>query len=181
MKNELRVLVLIVLTFALGLGGCKGLSAPAVTTSPLPQPASGTSPLSTSVVTLEAQPVPSSPPVIFPTSQPGLTTVKGVLPKAYLERIAPNYATIYLGEWIETTDPIYPMVALEKTTAPQALLDINTGEFLFYDVPPGKYGVLVERPLMVPVLLNNPETGQTLYLQIESNEHVDLGIVVINE
>lgn len=178
-KSKLTIFILIVSGIVVGLGGCKEQSLPAVTTSPLSQSSSGVSPLLTPIVTIDTSSLVE--PVIIPTSQPGLATVRGVLPKAYLETIAPNYATIYLGEWIETSDPKYPIVGLEKTTSPSALLDSNTGEFLFYDVSPGEYGVLVERPLSVPVLLNDPETGHTLYLKLEPGDIVDLGVVVLSE
>jgi hypothetical protein len=103
-----------------------------------------------------------------------LATVTGSIRRrgseANLEKIE-----LYLGEVIETSDPKRPVVGLDKAIAPKAILDVNTGDFAFYDVPPGKYALEIVRPLVVPILVSDPETGKTLIITAEADSDIELG------
>jgi hypothetical protein len=83
-------------------------------------------------------------PYSFRTSQAGTITVHGTLivldPMTILP--APNDA-IYLVE-IPADQPISGIPPFEPGTVPQADVDERTGEFVFTDIQPGQYAVVVE-------------------------------------
>jgi len=88
--------------------------------------------------------LPTHEPYIFKTSQPGTATLKGIL--AVLDPVvmmpAPDDA-IYLvpledGEQGPSTVP-----PIEKGKTPQADVDERTGEFVFTNIKPGQYAVVV--------------------------------------
>jgi hypothetical protein len=184
-RAKLTIAVLcIVLPLSTLMAGCIGqepdvpISTPS-TLSPLPTPASAasmdTSPLPTAVAP-ESEP-PPSPGLVFPTSQPGLATVTGILD---IEGGSDTRGySLYLGEVLETSDPEQLVVGLDKAMAPQAILDVDTGAFAFYDVPPGWYALEIDRPLLVPVLIDNPEGEGTLFLTIEADDDIDLGTLPV--
>jgi len=80
---------------------------------------------------------------------------------------------------IETSDPDRPMVGLDITKAPKAVLAANTGIFAFYDVPSGKYALAIWQPLGTPILVEDKMTGGTLFLTLEANDNIDLGTIEV--
>lgn len=170
MRINLKVVILFALTLSILLVGCRR-QEPDSTSSPLAVPVAGTSPLPTATV-----PVPEPTPLVFPTSRPGFATVTGVLD---IQTSGGEWGfSLYLGEVVETSDPNQLLVGLDKAVAPLAILDVDTGAFAFYDVPPGWYALEIDRPLLVPVLVNDPEEGGTLYLMIEADDEIDLGTLL---
>lgn len=154
------------------LAGCQaGDPSPSPASSPLK---ANTSPVPTATVAETSESESDAQKLVFPTSQPGLATVTGSISRqgseANLEKIE-----LYLGEVIETSDPKRPVVGLDKAIAPKAILDVNTGDFAFYNVPPGKYALEIVRPLVVPILVSDPETGKTLVITLEADSDIELG------
>ncbi len=148
--------------------GCKGPS-PTPSVSPI-----GISPLATAVPPTVA----SATPLVVPTSQPGLGTITGILLQRTTQATIP-IGEIYLGEVIETTEPGMPVVGLDKATAPQAVINRDTGQFVFYDVPPGRYALDVWIPLSNYILVDDPKGG-TQFVTITAGESVELGTVWID-
>lgn len=165
MRTKLIIVVQVVVILVILLAGCKGSSP---SPAPFASPASVMSPLPTD----EPAPVP-----VFPTSQPGFATVTGVILQADTRTSIQN--ALYLGEVLETSDPTQVWVGLDTAVAPQAILDTNTGTFWFHDVPPGKYAPEVHLPLASPILIEDPETGGTMFLTIEGDEYIDLGTILV--
>jgi hypothetical protein len=116
--------------------------------------------------------------LVFPTSQPGLATVTGTLRRRGSDKGFQGMG-LFLSEVIETSDPDFPMVGVNKSSDPEAMLDANTGAFAFYDVPPGKYALAITRPLLVPVLVDDAEEGGTLFVTLETDESLDLGTLPV--
>ena len=172
--NTMIIVICAALTLSMLLASCGGPGPDSISTSsPLSVP-TDTSPLPTATVLV---PEPSPAPLVFPTSQPGFATVTGVLD--ITTQSNRQGFSLYLGKVIETSDPDRQVVGLDKTVAPLAILNIDTGAFAFYDVPPGWYALEIDRPLLVPVLVDNPEEGGTLYLTIEADDNIDLGTLPV--
>jgi hypothetical protein len=81
---------------------------------------------------------------------------------------------LFLAKAVPTSQPDVDLLELDEENSPRALLDRATGEFLFTDVEPGKYGLIVWEP-MSSGAVNDPETGETLFVELDADETVDLG------
>lgn len=160
------IVVIIVAGILSALAGCSCI-APSSLTSPV-----GISPLSTAESPLTV------PTVVFPTSHPGLATITGVILRAGTKTSIQD--ELYLSEALETTDPEQMWVGVDKAIDPRAALDTNTGAFAFYDVSPGTYALVIMHPLSTPVLVDDPETGETMFLTVEVDDNVDLGTILVN-
>ncbi len=72
-----------------------------------------------------------------------------------------------------------PMVArFDRDEAPHTLTDIN-GRFVFTDIPPGQYAIIVDR-ISDAFMLKHPDTGDDFIIEVPSGEVVDLGKIVYN-
>jgi len=81
---------------------------------------------------------------------------------------------LYLAKAVPTTNPEVELLELDEDNSPRAQLDRSTGQFIFVDVEPGKYGLIVWEPMSsgpVP----DPETGETLFFEVSAGEVKDLG------
>jgi hypothetical protein len=166
-----KSMLLVVICLLVVIAGCTGPS-PTPTLSPI-----SVSPLATAVPPPAASA--TATPFIFPTSQPGLGTITGILLQRTTQATIP-LGELYLGEVIETTEPGMPVVGLDKDAAPQALIDRDTGQFVFYDVQPGRYALEVWIPLSNYILVDDPNTGGTQFVTITGDESVELGTVWID-
>lgn len=79
---------------------------------------------------------------------------------------------IYLAELIKTKEGMQ-LASLSKDTAPTATLDTQ-GTFAFADVPPGRYGLMLDTPQGV-VLLNQPDSGTDLIVEVQGGKVTNLG------
>lgn len=87
---------------------------------------------------------------------------------------APEESIVYLGD-IVYTDTGLPIIRLDRQTAPFAILEEN-GEFIFRDIVPAEYSVVFFTPdFSFPI--DDAETGETLILDMQPNDKIDLGIV----
>jgi len=82
-------------------------------------------------------------------------------------------APIYLGTILKTTDGREGLVELTKETAPKAVTDPQ-GHFIFTDVPSGRYGLMLDAPFGT-LLLNKPENGGDLIVEVAGGKALDLG------
>ncbi|MGC9397915.1 MAG: hypothetical protein ACP5HM_02130 [Anaerolineae bacterium] len=104
---------------------------------------------------------------------PGRAVIRG-----HIEKTRNNIVLgeIFLAKAVPTSNPDIDLLELDEQTAPKAEIDRDTLTFVFTNVEPGRYGLIVWEP-MNSVLLNDPETGETLFIDIESGEVIDLGTV----
>jgi hypothetical protein len=86
------------------------------------------------------------------------------------------FGVLYLGEVIRDEGGAEAMVALDKTVAPRSLFN-GLGQFLFTDVPPGRYGLMLDL-FQGTVLLNDPDDNGQLIIEVVGGDTIDLGELV---
>lgn len=146
-------------------------TAPQPTQSPL------ISPLDTSA-SQAASPV-SSPIPGLPgwndTPLSGKSTIRG-----YIKITQPTIllGELFLAKAVATSDPNISLLELDEKASPRAIINRDTNQFIFTDIEPGKYGLIVWEPMnSFPV--NAPETQQTLFFEVKANEITDVGVISI--
>lgn len=82
-------------------------------------------------------------------------------------------APVYLGKILKSQQGAEGMVELAKETAPKATVDAQ-GQFVFSDVPPGRYGLMLDTPLGA-ILLNKPVTGEGMIADVGGGKTFDFG------
>jgi hypothetical protein len=107
--------------------------------------------------------------IAFPTSQPGMGTVRGVL-------TGMMGGELFLAKLLPDED--FPLFELDVSMAPRAIVD-ESGNFIFVDVPPGRYGLVFWTPLS-SFLLNDPKTGTTLTITVRADDIVEIGEIFIS-
>lgn len=153
------------------LAGCDGGGREVLesTESPLPTPgavASASSPIQTPLPELpdwNAEPAPG----------------KAIL-RGRIEITQPTVllGEIFLAEAMPTSNPDIDLLEMDEERSPRASINRSTGEFIFLNVEPGKYGLIAWEPMnSSPV--NDPNTGATLSVRIEADQVVDLGMLYI--
>ena len=114
-------------------------------------------------------------PLQLPAPSEGLATFGGKIVNQRTNK-APEESIVYLGD-ILYTDTGLPVIRLDRQIAPFAILE-ESGEFVFKDVFPAEYSVVFFTPdASFPI--DDADTGQTLILNLEPNDIVDLGLVEI--
>ncbi|MBK8904967.1 MAG: hypothetical protein IPM53_27555 [Anaerolineaceae bacterium] len=111
--------------------------------------------------------------VEIPEPTGGLAALGGVFINQRTGK-APLESIVYLGD-IVYTDTGLPVIRLDRQTAPFAILEEN-GEFVFRDIMPAEYAVIFFTP-EVSFAIDDSETGETLILNLQPNDKIDLGIV----
>lgn len=81
---------------------------------------------------------------------------------------------LYLARHIGIT-PDTPMYSIEPESAPRATVEDN-GWFIFTDVPPGRYAIVVWNPLN-SFLVRNPVTGSELVVDVQPDQVHNVGIL----
>lgn len=94
--------------------------------------------------------------------------------------VQPNFllGELYLGKAVPTSDPNVDLVELDENSSPRAIIDRVTGEFIFLNVDPGKYGLVAWEP-MRSILVNDPQTGSTLFITLSAGQVKDIGTLFI--
>ena len=82
-------------------------------------------------------------------------------------------APLYLASILKSDNGAEGLVQLVKETAPKATVD-DQGNFVFTNVPPGRYGLMVDTP-RGPLLLNKPVTGENMVAEVIGGRTLDLG------
>ncbi len=80
---------------------------------------------------------------------------------------------VYLGNILRNNQGDESLVQLDRGTAPRAQLNA-LGEFVFVDVPAGRYGLMLDM-VRGAVLLNDPDDGSDLIIEIQGGQVIDLG------
>jgi hypothetical protein len=169
-KPGLWLAMLLLASFLVAACGGTGTAAPGtgvggeVTSSPLETPAGTTA----------ESPLPTPGPGLpdwdaRPAS--GTANLRGSL---VLTEQSILLGELFLARAMPTDNPEVYLLELDEKTAPRAMIDRATGQFLFTNVEPGTYGLIVWEP-MSSAAVNDPETGQTLYIQLTSDEVTDVG------
>ncbi len=139
-----------------------------------PQPVPVVSPLSTQA------PSPISTPVVqqIATPLPGLGGVTGRLIAGSATGPAYVGGDIFLGRLVPGSDPrAQPVVAFSNDSDPKALVNDSDGSFIFANIQPGKYALVVWNPTH-SFVVEFPK-GSLLEVTVEPNKVTDLGGIVI--
>lgn len=85
---------------------------------------------------------------------------------------------VYLGHALAPSDPAFPpMISLSESEDPLAVMD-QTGRFLFVDVEPGTYGLVLWSPVgSAP--MQDPATGAYMIIEVKADQVIDLGVIPI--
>jgi hypothetical protein len=124
-----------------------------------------------------AYPVPEQeavPTIVLPavTQDPSMALVKGVL--LYNSKPVPG-AILYLSEVVRSEDGEAGVVAFERS-APTKTFTNTEGEFVFYNIPPGEYGLVIDL-IAASYLLSYPDGSEEILVTISSKETIDLGVL----
>ncbi len=90
----------------------------------------------------------------------------------------PYITTLYLASTIPASDTSKPpLVNFSRQTDPIATFEKSSGRFLFADVTPGKYALVVSPGPESYFIQDN--TGNTLIIDVQANQVTDLGVIPI--
>ena len=159
------VVVLSITLLGIGCGGDDDQAVPTVTPSgesATPSESVQDSPIATPVV---------SPLEWEATPEAGKANLRGRL--LITEQTA-LVGELFLAAAVSTSNPEIYLLELDEKNSPRALFDRTTGEFVFLNIAPGKYGLIVWEP-MQSAPLSEPETGATLYIDLSANQVHDVG------
>lgn len=91
---------------------------------------------------------------------------------------SPYIGSLYLASTISSDQEGFPpIVAFSDQTDPLGLQD-QTGRFLFSDVAPGTYALVIWTPVASTVI-EEPGTNEYMLFEVEAGEVTDLGVIGI--
>jgi hypothetical protein len=81
---------------------------------------------------------------------------------------------LYLGKLLQPSNPRFPpSVSVLPGTDPRAIVDQSNGEFVFLNVPPGRYGLLITDPGGNRALESTP--GNPIVVEVTLERSIALG------
>jgi hypothetical protein len=182
-KARLIFLLLVILSMAASCGQDPQPTAMATETPPVAtatEETTTTSPLPTPAAPGAQSPLPT-PPMELPedyTPAPGCGAVSGVLLRGDPPQPV-NRGILYLGQVVTQEDGAPVMASLNKQLAPASGIGPG-GEFVFIDVPEGRYALVLD-VIASTIVLRNPSDGGDLLVNVEAGEVVDLGKLVYSD
>ncbi|MBE0410912.1 MAG: hypothetical protein IBX69_14425 [Anaerolineales bacterium] len=139
-----------------------GYPAPEFPTIPPPYPVGDPSPEPTlEIIDLEA---------VLDNLTPGLGAVTGVLLDNKQPR--PN-AIIYLADVIPDDEGIERVASYDRSSSPRSNTD-SLGRFVFANIPPGRYGLILDTVISA-YLLHFPNEDLPLLFTVEADDLEDIG------
>jgi hypothetical protein len=171
-------LCLLLLTILLLVTGCGGTPTAGLDqTNQTPPPATQPLPATDEPGTPEGEAMqsPLSPPAVELPWDAAPAEGKAIV-RGQIEVLEPGVllGELFLASAVPTTNPEVDLLELDHDNSPSALLDRTTGRFMFLNVEPGKYGLVVWEP-MSSAPVPDPETGETLFFEFSAGEVKDLG------
>ena len=117
--------------------------------------------------------LPEPTPISVPTPSQGLGIVTGTLLTSDTDH-QPYLTDLYLGSTIPADkDGFPPMVSLSEATDPKAAQD-KTGFFLFTNIKPGFYALIVWNPITSTVIQDEKKENYYVF-EVKAGEVTDLG------
>ncbi len=154
------------------------------TARPAPTSAALNSPLAVKPASTPAAVAPgsSATPATAVAPIPGRGKVAGRAVRAAGSSGHPSFIVsgeLYLGVLVPAADPkLPPAVAVSPGDAPHAQVNQATGEFVFLNVPPGTYA-LVMIGFSDSYVFERPHGGGRIDVKVEANKTTDLGDVTV--
>jgi hypothetical protein len=109
-----------------------------------------------------------------PSSDRG--SITGILQRNTSSPVSVNDAILYLGSVHLDAGGTPILAGLDKQAAPRTQTD-QSGRFVFADVPPGTYVLILDR-IHEAFLLNDPTSGKDLLIKLQAGQILDLGKLV---
>ncbi len=148
--------------------------APTSTTGPYPYPGPQTAYQEPKYPepqdTTGGQQAPTTTPLPTVTPAPDTGVVVGVI--LYNGEPVARY-TLYLAEVIKDEQGQDSVAALKRISSPRTATN-DQGQFVFLNVPPGKYGLVLDL-VQSAYLLHDPKSNEQIILTVTANEEVDIG------
>lgn len=120
--------------------------------------------------------VPTDGPLVIPQpSSDQVGVVSGVLMRVAEDgsREPITRGELYLGTLLSSDSGVEAMVGVDKLNAPHTPLN-SRGEFVFVDVPAGRYGLMYDN-LEGMLLLHDPATSGDLIVEVVGGQVRELG------
>jgi hypothetical protein len=120
--------------------------------------------------------VPTDGPLVIPepsSAEVGVISGRLLTVKADGSEEPVTRGVLYLGGLLADDSGVDAMVGVDKTSAPTAPVN-SRGEFVFVDVPAGRYGLMFD-DFISTVLLNDPETSSDFIIEVAGGESQSLG------
>jgi hypothetical protein len=134
--------------------------APTLYAGPYPQPQEG------QPTRVETTPLPTV------TRAPDTASVSAII---LLNDEPVAHYTFYLADVVKNVDGEESVAALRRLSSPRTPTDEN-GKFTFLNVPPGKYGLILD-VVQTSYLLHDPKTNEQILITLEADEDLDLGTI----
>lgn len=168
---------LLVLCLSLLLAACATVTPAAPETAAAPSPIATAEPATPAAAATAEATVASEPTADVATGEPG--TVKGALfvVSGRGSKPVPG-AIIYLARLLTDSTGNESMAAMDRITSPKATTD-ESGAFLFEDVEPGRYGLVLDT-ILATYLLNHPRGGD-LILEVSPGGTTNTGNLLYQE
>ena len=103
-------------------------------------------------------------------------SITGVLQRNTGSPVSVSNAILYLGSVHLDASGTPILAGLDKQTAPRTQTD-QSGRFVFVDVPPGTYVLILDR-VFEAFLLNDPISGKDFLIKPQAGQILDLGKLV---
>jgi hypothetical protein len=115
--------------------------------------------------------------LVIPTPASGKAIVTGQLLIGG-EGGQPYLNPLYLASTIPPSTPDYPpMISFSEQTDQLGIQDVNTGQFVFTDVAPGQYAIVMWTPFGGNPLVD--KSGASIIFTVNADEVKDLGIIPV--
>jgi hypothetical protein len=133
-----------------------------------------------SIVSVDAIPPTEAPAptYAFPSSKPGFTTIKGELLVISPNVVLPSENDGIFLVPIDDGSLVAGIPQFDTAAVPQAEVDESTGKFVFTDIEPGTYVVVVETVTLaqIPARVFTDDTLAILNIsEQDRNQTIDLG------
>lgn len=113
-------------------------------------------------------------PILSPTPLPEPNANSGHVTGTLLQNGAPAAnAILYLAEVIEDDQGEERVASYDRVNSPKSTTD-SQGNFAFTDIPPGRYGLVLDVVVSAYLLLD-PATGEQFLFSVTGGEITDLG------
>ncbi len=165
---------LVIVLLMLVLSACQGQSPAEPTVYPPPPSSAG------EAQSPQGYPGPATPTTYvieeIPTPGKNTGTVIGYILTNKTSPTPAGTVLLALARVIPGPDGTPMVASFNRNEAPHALTDAN-GRFVFSEVPPGQYALILDR-ISDAFMLNHPESGEDFIITVSAGEATDLGEIV---
>ena len=121
----------------------------------------------------------ASGPRQIPTASADKAVIHGIVRQVNTNKVLSEAegVDVFLAQVIHSADSSLTMSSLDKTTAPRSDPDKN-GVFVFANVPPGEYAIVVRSPISEVVARQANDPSKDLVVTVTAGQTLDLGEVL---